>query len=158
MRLAVTSAAIGALFLTACQTEPGGMGQREGIGTLGGAVVGGVLGNQIGHGSGRVAATAIGALAGGLIGNRVGANMDQQARQQALAAEYQALEYGAPGRPVQWQASSGNYRGEIVPGQTYQINSVDCRDYAHTIYIEGSPQVARGTACRQPDGTWRPVS
>ncbi|MBK1625386.1 glycine zipper 2TM domain-containing protein [Afifella marina DSM 2698] len=134
------------------------MGQREGIGTLGGAVVGGVLGNQIGHGSGRVAATAIGALAGGLIGNRVGANMDQQARQQALAAEYQALEYGAPGRPVQWQANSGNYRGEIVPGQTYQINSVDCRDYAHTIYIEGSPQVARGTACRQPDGTWRPVS
>ncbi|MBZ8133923.1 glycine zipper 2TM domain-containing protein [Afifella sp. IM 167] len=158
MRFAATGAVIGALVLAGCQSEPGGMGQREGLGTLGGAVVGGIVGNQFGSGSGRVAATAIGALAGGLIGNRIGASMDDQARQEALAAEYRALEYGQPGRPVEWRATSGNYYGEIVPGQTYQVNSVDCRDYAHTIYIDGTPQVARGTACRQPDGTWRPVS
>ena len=26
-----------------------------------------------------------------------------------------------------------------------------------TVYIDGKPEVARGTACKQPDGSWRPV-
>ena len=42
-----------------------------GLGTVGGAVVGGVLGNQVGDGRGRTAATVAGAVGGGLIGNRV---------------------------------------------------------------------------------------
>ena len=37
----------------------------------------------------------------------------------------------------------------------YQRGGTDCRDYTHTIYINGRPETARGTACRQPDGTWR---
>ncbi|WP_026380595.1 glycine zipper 2TM domain-containing protein [Afifella pfennigii] len=158
MKVKAAGALVGALILAGCQSQPGAMGGREVIGTAGGALAGGIIGSQFGSGSGQVAATAIGALAGGLIGNRVGASLDEQARQQALAAEYRALEYGQPGRPVEWRATSGNYYGEIVPGQVYQVNSVDCRDYAHTIYIDGTPQVARGTACRQADGTWRPVS
>jgi hypothetical protein len=43
------------------------------------------------------------------------------------------------------------------PGQAYQINSLVCRDYTHTVYIQGQPEVLTGTACRQPDGTWRNV-
>src|SRR5450830_1607606 len=30
----------------------------------------------------------------------------------------------------------------------------NCRSFSHTIYIDGRPQTARGTACRNPDGTW----
>jgi outer membrane lipoprotein SlyB len=44
-------------------------------GTLGaiiGAVAGGVLGNQVGTGDGRKAATVAGAVAGGVVGNQVG--------------------------------------------------------------------------------------
>jgi outer membrane lipoprotein SlyB len=44
-------------------------------GTLGaiiGAVAGGVLGNQVGKGDGRKAATVAGAVAGGVVGNQVG--------------------------------------------------------------------------------------
>lgn len=41
-------------------------------GTVGGAVVGGLLGSTIGGGRGRTAATAIGAGAGGYIGNTMG--------------------------------------------------------------------------------------
>lgn len=45
-----------------------------GIGTVGGAVVGAVLGNQVGGGSGRKAATIAGAVGGGVIGNKVDQN------------------------------------------------------------------------------------
>lgn len=49
--------------------------QRKGkggaVGIVGGAVVGGLLGNQIGGGSGRTLATVGGAAAGGYVGNEV---------------------------------------------------------------------------------------
>lgn len=41
------------------------------VGTIGGAVVGGLLGNQIGGGRGQTAATVIGAGGGALVGNQV---------------------------------------------------------------------------------------
>ncbi|MDN7177775.1 glycine zipper 2TM domain-containing protein [Caballeronia sp. SEWSISQ10-4 2] len=42
-----------------------------GLGALGGAVLGGLAGTQIGNGRGRTAATIVGALGGGLAGNTV---------------------------------------------------------------------------------------
>ncbi|GAA3892180.1 MULTISPECIES: glycine zipper 2TM domain-containing protein [Gibbsiella] len=42
------------------------------IGAVGGAVLGGLLGNTIGGGTGRTLATAAGAVAGGVAGNSVG--------------------------------------------------------------------------------------
>ncbi len=38
-------------------------------------------------------------------------------------------------------------------------NSSDatCREYQTTTTIEGVPQPTRGTACLQPDGTWKTV-
>ncbi|WP_250512240.1 glycine zipper 2TM domain-containing protein [Caballeronia sp. INDeC2] len=42
-----------------------------GIGAIGGAVVGGLAGTQIGNGRGRTAATIIGAIGGGLAGNQI---------------------------------------------------------------------------------------
>ncbi|AIJ10142.1 MULTISPECIES: glycine zipper 2TM domain-containing protein [Edwardsiella] len=41
------------------------------IGTIGGAVIGGLLGNTIGGGTGRSLATAAGAVAGGVAGNSI---------------------------------------------------------------------------------------
>jgi hypothetical protein len=31
----------------------------------------------------------------------------------------------------------------------------ECREYQTQTMIDGQPQVSRGTACLQPDGTWR---
>jgi uncharacterized protein YcfJ len=45
--------------------------QHQILGTLAGAVVGGVLGHQVGGGSGRDIATVAGAAAGGYAGNRI---------------------------------------------------------------------------------------
>ena len=46
-----------------------------GIGAIGGAIAGGILGNQVGHGTGKAAATVGGAVAGGVIGNQVEQHM-----------------------------------------------------------------------------------
>ncbi|MFJ7566709.1 glycine zipper 2TM domain-containing protein [Herminiimonas sp. NPDC097707] len=43
----------------------------SGVGVVGGAVVGGLLGNQIGNGSGRSLATVAGAVGGGFAGNEI---------------------------------------------------------------------------------------
>lgn len=43
----------------------------SGLGVLGGAVVGGLLGNQVGNGNGRTLATVAGAVGGGYAGNEV---------------------------------------------------------------------------------------
>ena len=51
---------------------------------------------------------------------------------------------------------TGNY-GEIVPSRPYKRGIADCRDYTHTVYIDGKPKQMHGTACRGSDGTWQSV-
>ena len=43
----------------------------SGVGVVGGAVVGGVLGNQVGQGDGRKIATVVGAVGGAVLGNEI---------------------------------------------------------------------------------------
>ncbi|CDG21242.1 Outer membrane lipoprotein pcp [Xenorhabdus poinarii G6] len=47
------------------------------LGLIGGAVLGGLLGNTVGGGSGQKLATAAGAIAGGLTGQKIEGAMDQ---------------------------------------------------------------------------------
>lgn len=47
---------------------------NAGAGTIIGGVAGAVVGNQIGHGSGRAAATLLGALGGAVVGNQIDRN------------------------------------------------------------------------------------
>jgi surface antigen len=75
----------------------------------------------------------------------------------AEQAQYQALEYGRAGTPVTWNDPRTGNSGEIAVGQSYEVNRLDCREYTHTVYIGGRANVARGTACRQPNGVWRIV-
>jgi len=65
--------------LAACQSPSGSGGHHSRnaefnciAGTVGGAVIGGLLGSTIGGGRGRTAATAVGIGAGGYIGNTMG--------------------------------------------------------------------------------------
>ncbi|MEO7641446.1 MAG: glycine zipper 2TM domain-containing protein [Ramlibacter sp.] len=48
--------------------------RTSGAGSVIGAIAGGLLGNTIGHGGGRAAATALGVMGGALVGNSVEAN------------------------------------------------------------------------------------
>lgn len=155
-RIAAVLTAIALLGAGCSSAGPGG--PKADVGTVAGAIAGGVLGNQIGSGSGRTAATVLGAVAGGLIGHQIGTALDERDRERALAAEYQALEYGRSGAKVGWTNPDSGHYGEVVPGPSYEAAQGQCRTYTHTIYIDGQPQAASGTACRRPDGTWQTVS
>jgi surface antigen len=102
--------------------------------------------------------TFAGGATGALIGSEIGRQLDEADQRALYDAQYRALEYGNPGTPVNWKNPNSGHYGEVVPGPGYKVNVSDCRDYTSTIYIGGQPQVARGTACRQPDGTWKPIS
>lgn len=145
------------LCTSMCIAFAGCSASNQTIGQVAGAVTGGIVGNQFGGGSGRIAATALGALAGGVIGGSIGQQLDQNNKQRALQAEYDALERGRAGQPVQWQGSNG-ISGNVVPQQTYQVGAQNCRRYTHTIIVDGVPQQAAGTACRNADGTWTPLT
>ena len=104
--------------------------------------------------TGSVSARAAVAAAG-VLGNGIGTGLDERDRQLAFSAEMRALDTGEPGEPVGWRGHPGRY-GTVVPGGYYETRGTRCRDYSHTIYIDGKPQTARATACRNPDGTWAP--
>lgn len=106
---------------------------------------------------GKPAATKISALGGGLIGGTIGTDLSRGDRLKALEAEYQALEYTDGNKTVSW-SGSGDQRGEVVAAQPYRVGSQDCRQYVHTLYDGSASQTARGTACRNTDGSWSLLS
>jgi surface antigen len=136
-----------------------GPGNKQGTGTILGATGGAIAGAAIGgRGSGRIVGAGVGAVVGGILGNEIGRSMDDRDRQMAAEAEFRALEYGQPGTATAWNNPQSQHRGQIVPGKPYQQGGTHCRPYTHTIYVSGQPQTVRGTACRNPDGTWQAVS
>jgi surface antigen len=157
MTMRTMFAALLAASVAGCAADP--YAPKQNTGAVAGAVAGGALGAILGgRGAGsRIAGAAIGAAGGALLGGAIGASMDEEDRQRAYAAEMEALEYGQPGAPVGWRSQRTAYYGTIVPGPYMTRGGLRCRDYSHTIYINGRPEIARGTACRNPDGTWSPV-
>ena len=151
----VASAAVVILFLAGCQTG----GPKQTGGTLVGAGLGALAGSQIGRGRGQLAAVAIGALAGAMLGSNIGKSLDDADRQAALHAQGQA--HTAPiGQSVSWNnPNSGNY-GTFTPTRDGTDNRTGayCREYQTTITVGGKTEQAYGTACRQPDGSWKVVN
>lgn len=135
----------------------GGCATKQEQGTAVGAVAGGLLGSAVGKGNGKIVGGLVGAVAGGIIGSEIGRSLDQQDRILAQRAEMDALERGQSGRAVAWRNPDNGRYGEVIPSQPYRRGQADCRDYTHKIYIDGRPQAMKGTACRNPDGTWSNV-
>lgn len=137
----------GLLLLAACNAN------RDPVTTgIPGATQGTVINSQVLTGAGE---PRLGAVEGGLLGADVGRSIGDDDRAIAHKAEYEALEYGRAGRPIEWRNDASGNRGQIVVGPTYEVNRLDCRIYTHTVTIEGRARVAKGTACREPDGDWR---
>lgn len=147
MRNVIATAAV--VFTAACTSGGGERGSG-----VPGANSGVVIGSEVASGAGEV---PLGAVQGGLLGADIGRSLDEGDRQLAAQAEYEALEYGRAGRPARWRSPDTGNRGEIVVGPGYEVNRLDCREYSHTVFIGGRPRLAKGTACRQPDSTWRIV-
>lgn len=97
-------------------------------------------------------------MQGGLAGTSIGKDLSTEDRRTALDAEYRALEKTPGGQTVAWQGAARSTSGQVIPGQPYRVGSQDCRQYTHTILAGGDSQSARGTACRNADGSWTPLT
>ncbi len=130
-------------------------GPKETSGAVIGGVAGGLLGNTVGHGQGRAAATLLGAALGAVVGGAVGRNLDDVDRQRAYYAAQRSFETG---RRQYWDNPKTGHRGEFVPRRSYARNGYGmCRDFEHTIWVRGEPEMIEGTACEMADGSWRIV-
>ena len=128
-------------------------GHKTAVGGLGGATAGGLLGHAFGGGTAGIIG---GAIAGGLIGGAIGSHMDANDRRESERASQQAFESAASGQTTSWSNPDSGNSGTITPTRTYQdADGQYCREYRQTIYIKGEPHQSYGTACRQPDGSWR---
>ena len=135
--------------------ESGGIGQHTKtlVGGLGGAAAGGLLAAAL-HGG--TAGIIGGVLAGGLIGGAIGDRMDAADRRDAQKAAQQALEKSPSGTAVAWNNPDSGHSGTVTPVRTFQKNNGQyCREYQQTVTIGGKEDQAYGTACRQPDGSWK---
>jgi surface antigen len=91
------------------------------------------------------------------IGGSIGRDLNARDRELARQAEYNAWERGTPGRPVRWCNPNSGRGGEVVPEAYFERGGSRCRDFIHTVWIDGRRRQMRGTACRNPDGTWTQV-
>jgi surface antigen len=139
------AAGLFALTLAGCAGDSGPT-----LGTL----TGGIIGTAFRATPGAVVEEA---PIGGLIGGPLGSSLDAEDRRRAYLAEMDALENGGPNAPRTWHGNAGY--GTIVPGPTYVYGAHPrCRQYNHTIYLEGRPTTARGEACRNSNGIWAPLA
>jgi surface antigen len=155
-RLVATALITVGVSLGACSSDMGG---KQGVGTLLGAGTGALVGSQFGGGSGSLAATAIGALAGAYLGGQAGKSLDRADQQYMTNTTQSTLESVPSGRSSSWQNPDSGNRGQITPTRTFTNSAGQaCREFQQTIVVGGRTENAYGTACRQPDGTWRIVS
>lgn len=158
-----------ALGLAGCQQTPSTtqFGPKTGIGAALGAAGGGLLAAAVG---GKGTAIAGGVLLGGLAGGALGSVLDDQDRRTAELTTEHALETMPSGQTAVWHNPDTDNSGTVTPLRTYQVSNGQvsngqaaaggeyCREYEQTLTVSGQQQRAFGTACRQPDGTWRVVT
>ncbi|MGB0630555.1 MAG: RT0821/Lpp0805 family surface protein [Alphaproteobacteria bacterium] len=145
-------AIVAALALSGCE----GQGKNQTGGTLIGAAVGGLVGAQFGSGTGKIIAATLGVLAGAWAGGELGKSLDEVDRQKMQNTAQKSLENNKAGQTANWSNPDSGNRGSVTPTKTYQTASgQNCREYQQTVTVDGKTEEAWGTACRQPDGTWK---
>src|SRR6476620_12585564 len=147
-----------ALALGACASDPGTRTEQKNAGSVvAGAVVGGLVGNLFGGGTGKVLMTAAGAVAGGFIGNHLyKKHADSEYEKDAAQ---RALNDAPSGQTVRWSDPRTRESGYFRPVRTHRMaDGRLCRDFERGLTV-GGEEVDRttGTACKQSDGQWDTV-
>lgn len=144
-------------FTTACENAGpnGSLLSKENIGTLVGAAGGAAVGSQVGKGKGQIVGIAAGTLLGAMAGKAVGASLDRADLAYYEKTSQSALEKAPTGQASSWSNPDSGNSGTITPVKTYETAGIYCREYRQTINVGGKVQEGYGTACRQPDGSWK---
>lgn len=124
---------------------------RQAIGAAAGAVLGGAIGAQVGHGDNRAVATVLGAVIGSVIGARVAADIDAGDR----ACMGHALELGANNATVYWSNPVTRVDYVLTPLGGYKQDGRVCREFALRATAGRERDSGRAFACQMRDGTWQ---
>jgi surface antigen len=157
----IVAAVMAASLLVGCANSnaPGEYGaNKTAAGGLLGAIGGAVAGAQFGKGKGQLVGVAAGTLIGALLGSEVGRSLDKA--DLAYANRAQAQAGTAPiGQTIVWTNPETGNRGTVTPTREGRVPTSGeyCREYQNTVQIGGRGEQSYGTACRQPDGSWRVV-
>ena len=155
----VRMAVIGCITLGLAACGDTQAGNKQVLGTLAGAALGGLAGSQIGSGKGKMAAVGVGVLLGALAGGEIGKSLDRADRLMMKQTTQRALERQPSGSVSAWQNPDSGHSGTVTPRPAFQNTAGQyCREYQQTVTVGGQSQDAYGTACRQPDGTWKIVN
>lgn len=95
-------------------------------------------------------------IANGFVDPAALALMTAKDSTEANSAQFYALQFGRPGAPRQWAGDRGT-TGSVAVGPYVRVNNLDCRDFTHTVKLNGTDYVRRGTACREQNGNWNVV-
>jgi surface antigen len=129
---------------------------KTAVGGLGGAAAGGLMAAALGGGGAGIAAGVIG---GGLLGGFLGNYLDEKDKDRQAQAAQTALESHQSGRSTTWTNPDTGHTGSVTPTRTYQNSQGQyCREFTQNVTIDGQQHQGYGTACRQPDGTWKIVN
>jgi surface antigen len=155
-RVGAALALAGMLTLAGCANDPNH--PKQDAGAVIGGVTGALIGSQFGGGSGKLVGVGVGAVLGTMLGSQIGRSMDQADQDHYRLAAMQAS--SAPlNQPIQWNNPDSGHHGTVTAindGRDAYGNY--CRKYHSTVWIDNHPQETTGTACQQPDGTWKIVN
>ncbi len=141
------------VYYQECRTGP------DPAGVIAGALIGGLIGNAVGGRGNRTGPTIAGVVVGGAMGAALTNNMDCEDRSYAYRTYYDGFNSGRAGSRYDWRNPDNGHRGELRVDRYYNDpDGFRCADFTQTVYIDGRPRETRGTACRQPDGSWAVVN
>ena len=144
-----------AISIAGCATDPGTREtQKQSGAVVAGAVIGGLIGNQFGGGTGRALMTAAGAAAGGFVGNRL---FKRHAKSEyEKDAAQQALNSGASGQKITWTDERTHETGYFTALNTKRMSDGRvCRDFRRGLSVDGKEvDETTGTACKKSNGEW----
>jgi len=139
------------VFASSCETMQNN--PKALLGGAGGAAAGGLIGAAAGGGAAGIIG---GVLLGGLLGGAIGNHLDQKDKELAARNAQLSLESARTGQASGWRNPDTGNSGTLTPTRTYQAAGGQyCREYQQQITVGGEKQQSYGTACRQPDGSWK---
>ncbi len=129
--------------LTSCE-------QGDGASIFGG-VVGAAVGSRFGKGRGRIAGMVLGAVVGSMIARKLSRHMRRDDHKRTA----RVFENNKNGQSTKWRNPDTGYEYTATPKRTYYNEGRPCREFTMDANIGGKMEQVYGTACRQPDGSWK---
>ncbi|MGQ0384559.1 MAG: glycine zipper 2TM domain-containing protein [Gammaproteobacteria bacterium] len=126
---------------------------RERVGTVLGAVVGGAIGASVADRDDRLIAILAGATIGAVIGREIGDDMDRSDH----ACFGHSLELLEDGRHARWDGARGGLFWILTPDLRFERDGRVCRHFSLVREYQGKAYRKRGGACRFGDGHWRMI-